>query len=54
MSEAKMKVDAMAGFAAPPFHPILTDCSTAFWAGAGEALARSILVLTGNRVLAYS
>ena len=29
MSEAKMRVDAMAGFAAPPFHPILTD------AGAG-------------------
>ena len=25
MSEAKMRVDAMAGFAAPPFHPILTD-----------------------------
>ena len=25
MSESKMKVDAMAGFAAPPFHPILTD-----------------------------
>ena len=25
MSEAKMSVDAMAGFAAPPFHPILTD-----------------------------
>jgi quercetin dioxygenase-like cupin family protein len=25
MSEAKMWVDAMAGFAAPPFHPILTD-----------------------------
>ena len=29
MSEAKMRVDAMAGFAAPPLHPILTD------AGAG-------------------
>jgi hypothetical protein len=25
MSEAKMRVDAMTGFAAPPFHPILTD-----------------------------
>ena len=25
MSETKMKVDAMAGFAAPPFDPILTD-----------------------------
>src|SRR5262252_7202366 len=25
MSEAKMRVDAMAGFAAPPFHPILAD-----------------------------
>src|SRR5215467_7992179 len=25
MTEAKMKVEAMAGFAAPPFHPILTD-----------------------------
>src|SRR5215471_5360573 len=25
MSEAKMRVDAMAGFAAPPFHPIPTD-----------------------------
>jgi hypothetical protein len=25
MSEAKMRVDAMAGVAAPPFHPILTD-----------------------------
>jgi hypothetical protein len=24
MGEAKMRVDAMAGFAAPPFHPILT------------------------------
>ena len=29
MREAKLRVDAMAGFAAPPFHPILTD------AGAG-------------------
>ena len=25
MSEAKTTVDAMTGFAAPPFHPILTD-----------------------------
>jgi hypothetical protein len=25
MSEAKMRVDAGAGFAAPPFHPIVTD-----------------------------
>ena len=25
MSESKMRVDAMAGLAAPPFHPILTD-----------------------------
>jgi hypothetical protein len=25
MSEAKMRADATAGFAAPPFHPILTD-----------------------------
>jgi quercetin dioxygenase-like cupin family protein len=25
MSEEKMRLDAMAGFAAPPFHPILTD-----------------------------
>ena len=25
MSEAKMRVDAIAGVAAPPFHPILTD-----------------------------
>jgi hypothetical protein len=24
MSEAKMSVDTMAGFAAPPFYPILT------------------------------
>ena len=32
MSEAKMRVDAMAGFAAPPFHPILTD------AGAGTTV----------------
>jgi quercetin dioxygenase-like cupin family protein len=32
MSEAKMRVDAMAGFAAPPFHPILTD------AGGGPTL----------------
>ena len=29
MTEAKMRVEAMAGLAAPPFHPILTD------AGAG-------------------
>jgi quercetin dioxygenase-like cupin family protein len=29
MIEAKIRVDAVAGFAAPPFHPILTD------AGAG-------------------
>ena len=29
MSEDKMRVDAMAGFAAPPFQPILSD------AGAG-------------------
>src|SRR6516225_4764147 len=27
MTEAKMRVDAMAGFAAPPFRPILTDAS---------------------------
>jgi hypothetical protein len=25
MSEAKMRVDAIAGVAVPPFHPILTD-----------------------------
>jgi hypothetical protein len=25
MSEAKMRLDAIAGVAAPPFHPILTD-----------------------------
>ena len=25
MSEAKMRVDAMACFTPPPFHPILTD-----------------------------
>ena len=25
MREAKLRVDAMAGFAAPPFHPILTN-----------------------------
>ena len=25
MTEAKMRVEAMAGLAAPPFHPILTD-----------------------------
>jgi len=25
MSEAMMRVDTMAGFAAPPFHPILTN-----------------------------
>ena len=25
MSEAKMRVDAMAGLAAPPFDPVLTD-----------------------------
>ena len=28
MSEAKMRLDAMAGVAAPPFHPILTDAGT--------------------------
>jgi hypothetical protein len=28
MGEAKMRVDAMAGFAAPPFHPILTDAGS--------------------------
>ena len=27
MTEAKKTVDAIAGFAAPPFHPILTDAS---------------------------
>ena len=25
MTEAKMRVEAMAGFATPPFHPILID-----------------------------
>ena len=34
------------------FLAVVSRC--AFWAGAGEALARSILVLTGNRVPAYS
>jgi quercetin dioxygenase-like cupin family protein len=33
MSEAKMGVDAVAGFAAPPFHPVLTD------AGGGPTFA---------------
>src|SRR6516162_4294778 len=33
MSEAKMRVDTMAGFSAPPFHPILTD------AGSGHTFA---------------
>lgn len=28
MSEAKMSVDAMAGFAAPHFHPIVTDAGS--------------------------
>ncbi len=28
MSEAKMSFDAMAGLAAPPFHPILTDAAS--------------------------
>ena len=28
MSEAKMRVDAMAGFSTSPFHPILTDAGS--------------------------
>lgn len=28
MSESKIRVDAMADFDAPPFHPILTDAGT--------------------------
>ena len=28
MSEAKMRVDAMPGISAPPFHPILTDAGS--------------------------
>jgi hypothetical protein len=29
MTETKIRVDAAAGFAAPPFHPILTDAGGA-------------------------
>ena len=42
MSEAKMRVDAMAGLAAPPFHPILTD------AGGGPRLHLMVYLMSSR------
>lgn len=48
MSESKVRGDAMAGFAAPPFHPILTDAGGGFTFTMLGASMRLIASATGT------